>query len=117
MATHTISIRVYSQTGQIDFSLAGTVDIIEVWTNTVLVSWGPLTYNVATGCYEYTSSLYDSTKEYIANADFGPTALNRYVSILVTLSWGLSAEQATQLDNTLKKGSLLLDVDNIIIPL
>lgn len=77
-----------------------------------------MTYNSTLGAYEYDFALFDPLKEYTAKVDFWTLAPMRYASYLISESaWALSVDQATALANTVKRGDIILNADDISIPL
>lgn len=78
---HTIYITYYGTSGNVSTWYTPSISIYE--TPNTLIETGAMTYNATIKQYKYNFTAFDSTKEYIANIDFGASAPMRYASVLV----------------------------------
>lgn len=114
MSSELINILILDYTGWFDTWLFPLIDIYNVTDSVAEVTAGSVYYNATVKRYQYEFTNYNDKKEYVCNVDCWAWAMTRY--IWFGLSSNLSDNESTQLDSTVKRNGVIINLWEISIP-
>lgn len=80
MASELINVRIFDESGDIEWGLSLTISIYNVTDSVGEIVWIPMVYNAPFQRYQYSFTNFDPNKEYLCDIDCSSAAIVRYLS-------------------------------------